>query len=86
MEQSTIGRATATVGETRMVWKEMCFLWMAWISSQGGRRGSLPYPLHLSAGLPAGAGKVQACLVLVWTHWKSSELFYLVKFVTLAAA
>lgn len=42
----------------------MCFLWMAWISRQGGVRGPLLYPLQLSAGLPASAGKVQACLVL----------------------
>lgn len=86
MERSVVGRTTATVGETHMVWKEMCFPRMAWISSQGGRRKSLLYPLQLSAGLPAGAGKVQACLVLVWTHRESSELFHLVKFVTLAAA
>lgn len=64
----------------------MCFLWMAWISRQGGVRGPLLYPLQLSAGLPASAGKVQACLVLVRTHWESSELFYLVKFVAPAAA
>lgn len=64
----------------------MCFLWMAWMSSQGGMRGPLLYPLQLSAGLPASAGKVQACLVLVRTHWESSELFHSVKFVTPAAA
>lgn len=45
-----------------------------------------PSPLQLSDGLPAGAGKVQARLVLVQTHRESSELFHLVKFVTLAAA
>lgn len=43
-----------------MVWKEMCFLWMTWISRQGGKRGTLPYPLQLSAGLPVSAGKAQA--------------------------
>lgn len=69
-----------------MIWKKMCFLWMAWVFSQGVRRGPLPCPLQLSAGLPAGAGKAQMCFVLVQTHWECSEIFHLVKFVAPAAA
>lgn len=87
MEQDTVWRttATATARKTRFGQKCVFYEWSGCPVRVAGKDFSLTF-CSPQQGLPAGAGKAQTCLVLVWTHWESSELFHSVKFVTLAVA